>query len=48
MNILVDWFSFVYEVADETEFRGALQAVCHDRRHPSHVLLPVIPRAARR
>jgi len=35
-------------VADETELRGALQAVYHDRRHPSHVLLPVIPRAARR
>jgi hypothetical protein len=35
-------------VADDTELRGALQAVYHDRRHPSHVLLPVIPRAARR
>jgi predicted acyl esterase len=35
-------------VADDTELRGALQAVYHDRRYPSHVLLPVIPRAARR
>ncbi|MEK7751226.1 MAG: CocE/NonD family hydrolase [Acidobacteriota bacterium] len=35
-------------VADDTEVRGALQAVYHDHRHPSHVLLPVIPRAARR
>jgi hypothetical protein len=35
-------------VAGDTELRGALQAVYHDRRHPSHVLLPVIPRAARR
>ena len=35
-------------VADDTELRGALQTVYHDRRHPSHVLLPVIPRDARR
>jgi predicted acyl esterase len=48
VNILVDWFSFAYAVAGDTELRGALQAVYHDRRHPSHVLLPVIPRAARR
>ncbi len=33
--------------ADDAELRGALQTVYHDRRHPSHVLLPVIPRAAR-
>jgi putative CocE/NonD family hydrolase len=30
-------------VAEETELRGALQAVYHDRGRPSHVLLPVIP-----
>jgi hypothetical protein len=35
-------------VSDDTELRGALQVVYHDRRHPSHVLLPVIPRAAHR
>jgi hypothetical protein len=35
-------------VAGDAELRGALQALCHDRRHPSHLLLPVIPRAARR
>ncbi len=34
-------------VADEKELRAALQSVYHDRRHPSHVLLPVIPRAGR-
>jgi putative CocE/NonD family hydrolase len=35
-------------VADETELRNALQVVYHDRQHPSHVLLPVIPHAARK
>jgi uncharacterized protein len=30
-------------IADETEVRTALQTVYHDRRHPSHLLLPVMP-----
>jgi hypothetical protein len=30
-------------VAEETELRSASQAVYHDRAHPSHLLLPVIP-----
>jgi hypothetical protein len=35
-------------IADETELRNALQVVYHDRQHPSHVLLPVIPRVVRK
>lgn len=34
-------------VGEETELRSALQAVYHGRRHPSHILLPVIPRSRR-
>ncbi len=30
-------------IADETELRKATQTVYHDREHPSHILLPVIP-----
>lgn len=30
-------------VASETQFRKAVQTVHHGRRHPSHLLLPVIP-----
>ena len=30
-------------IADETVLRKASQAIYHDRAHPSHVLLPVIP-----
>lgn len=30
-------------VADESDLRTALQSVYHDRRHASHLLLPVIP-----
>ena len=35
-------------VAEETELRPALQAIHHGRTHPSHLLLPVIPRALSR
>ncbi|MBI4873757.1 MAG: CocE/NonD family hydrolase [Acidobacteria bacterium] len=35
-------------VADDSELRNALQAVHHDRAHPSHILLPVIPPAMRK
>jgi uncharacterized protein len=28
-------------IAEETELRTARQAVYHDRKHPSHLLLPV-------
>jgi len=30
-------------IADETELRKANQTIYHDRAHPSHVLLPIIP-----
>ncbi len=30
-------------VADETVLRKAWQTIYHDREHPSHIVLPVIP-----
>ena len=30
-------------IADETELRKANQTIYHDRAHPSHVLLPIVP-----
>jgi putative CocE/NonD family hydrolase len=33
-------------IGDETELRPAHQTILHDAAHPSHILLPVIPRDA--
>jgi len=33
-----------YGLAVATEYHGAIQRVYHDKNHPSHIILPVIPR----
>ena len=33
-----------HELGMDAEFRTANQTVFHDERHPSHLILPVIPR----
>jgi len=31
-------------IGDDTELRTALQTILHDAAHPSHIVLPIIPR----
>ena len=31
-------------IAEDKEFKPALQTVLHDREHPSHITLPIVPR----
>ena len=31
-------------IAEDTEFKPALQTVLHNEQHPSHIVLPIIPR----
>jgi predicted acyl esterase len=33
-----------HEIGMDAEMQPAMQTVFHDSRHPSHVILPVIPR----
>jgi predicted acyl esterase len=33
-----------HPIGDDAELRTALQTILHDAAHPSHIVLPIVPR----